>query len=53
MFPQLFNKQKLETPEEMYTEAIVKKVFDGVVKSLYCDLQEVSSNKTCKIIITG
>ena len=48
MFPQLFDKQKLETPEEMHTEAIVKKVFDGVIKSLYCDLQEVSKSYTRK-----
>ena len=43
MFPQLFDKQKLETPEEMHTEAIVKKVFDRVMKSLSDDLQKVST----------
>ena len=51
MFPQLFDAKKLETPEEMHTEAIVKKVFDRVIKSLSDDLQKVSSNKTCKICI--
>ena len=53
MFPQLFDNEKLDTPEEMHTEAIVKKVFDGVIKSLYCDLQEVSKSYTRKNMMTS